>query len=149
MSEFLIVQCEDAKDLPIPAYATEESAGMDLYANVNEPEIIKKGEIKIVSVGIKLKMPKGYEGQIRARSGLASKYGIGLVNAPGTIDSDYRGEIKVILINFGTDDFLINRGDRIAQIVFNKIKQVELVVVDEKELNMTARGDGGFGHTGK
>lgn len=142
-----IEQIEGAKDLPLPKYMSSSAAGMDLYAHVIEENIIKKGEIKLIPTGIKIALPEGYEAQIRPRSGLALKHGIALVNSPGTIDADYRGEIKIIMINLGTEDFVINRGDRIAQMVINKIEQIRWEVTEE--IDQTERGDGGFGHTGK
>ena len=146
MNDFFIKKTADAQDFDLPKYATDGASGLDLRANVTEPVILKKGEFKLISTGVMISIPKGFEGQIRPRSGLALKNGITLLNSPGTIDSDYRGEIKVILINFGNDDFVINRKDRIAQLVICKIEQV-----DFKEVSFfdeTARGDGGFGHTG-
>lgn len=140
-------QTEEGKDLPIPKYMSEQAAGMDLYACVDEAVVLKKGEIKLVPTGIKIALPDGYEAQIRPRSGLALKHGISLVNTPGTIDADYRGEIKIIMINFGSEDFIINRGERIAQMVINKIEQIKWDVVNA--LEESARGAGGFGHTGK
>ncbi|MEE8360186.1 MAG: dUTP diphosphatase [Candidatus Omnitrophota bacterium] len=137
---------EDCGDLPLPSYATEGSSGMDLYADVREPLAIKHGEIKCVSTGIYLSIPYGYEAQIRPRSGLALKHGITLVNTPGTIDSDYRGLVKIILINHGKDDFTIKRGDRIAQMVINRFERSEFEV--SEELDETVRSAGGFGHTG-
>lgn len=141
-----IKQTSNAKDLPLPHYMTRGAAGMDLYANIPETIILGKGEIKVIETGICIAVPDGFEAQIRPRSGLAAKYGIGLVNSPGTIDSDYRGEIKVIMINYGKNDFLINRGDRIAQMVINKVEIVVLKL--EEVLDSTTREDGGLGHTG-
>lgn len=132
--------------LPLPQYKTKGAAGLDLYADIEEEIMLKPMERKLIPTGIYLSIPKGYEGQIRARSGLAIKHGIGLVNGIGTIDSDYRGEIKVILINYGEKDFKIKRGDRIAQIVFAKYEKVNLVEVES--IDETKRGGGGFGHTG-
>ena len=137
---------EDCLDLPLPGYATEGSSGMDLYADVKEDLVIKPGEIKCVSAGIYLSIPNGYEAQIRPRSGLALKHGITLVNTPGTIDSDYRGLLKIILINLGNDNFTIRRGDRIAQMVLNKFERAEFDLLEE--LDETVRSSGGFGHTG-
>ena len=142
-----IKQTHDGKDLPLPDYMTQGAAGMDLYAKVTDPVSLAKGEIHVIPTGICLAVPEGYEAQIRPRSGLAAKYGIGIVNSPGTIDSDYRGEIKIIIINYGEKDFIINRADRIAQMVINKIEVVELKV--EEVLETTKRDHGGFGHTGK
>ena len=141
----LIKKMENAHDLPLPNYMTEQSAGMDLYANVNDKEFIKKGEIKLIPTGIAIQLPKGYEAQIRPRSGMAYKHGIGILNSPGTIDADYRGEIKIIMINFGNEDFIINRGDRIAQMVINKIESIEWLIVEELD---SSDSSGGFGHTG-
>lgn len=141
-----IKRLETAKDLPLPKFMTSGSAGMDLYANVKENLVIEKGSIKLVPTGISISLPEGYEAQIRPRSGLAIKYGISLVNTPGTIDSDYRGEIKVIMINFGDKPFVVKRGDRIAQMVINKIEIPN--IIETKELDDTNRGLGGFGSTG-
>ncbi len=144
--QILITRMDEAKDLPLPQCMSEQAAGMDLYANVQE-EILEKGKIKLIPTGIGIALPAGFEAQIRPRSGLAIKHGISLVNTPGTIDADYRGEIKVIMINFGEEDFIIRRGDRIAQMVINKIEKVRWLEVTE--LPTSLRGDGGFGHTGK
>lgn len=135
------------EDLQTPKYMTEGSVGMDLYAAVEKSEVVKPLERKLVSVGICLQISKGYEAQIRPRSGLAIKNGITLLNTPGTIDWDYRGEIKVILINLGSEDFVINRGDRIAQMVINKV-EIPLIEIVE-EIDATERGSSGFGSTGK
>lgn len=129
-----------------PSYATEGASGMDLTAFLSEPVILKPMERMLVSTGLFVEIPLGYEGQVRARSGLAIKHGIGLVNSIGTIDSDYRGEIKVPLINFGSEPFEINDGDRIAQFVIAKYEKVDITLVSE--LSDTVRGEGGFGHTG-
>ncbi len=134
------------EDLPFPRYATEGSSGMDLYADVAEDLVLNPGDIKCVSTGIHLSIPKGYEAEIRPRSGLALKHGISLVNSPGTIDSDYRGLLQIILINLGKNDFKISRGDRIAQMVFKQYARAEFELVDE--LDQTVRSTGGFGHTG-
>ena len=136
-----------AKDLPLPAYQTELSAGVDLMAAVAEEVSLLPGEIRLIPTGIKLAVPDGYEAQVRPRSGLALKHGISMVNCVGTIDTDYRGEIGVILINHGKEAFVIRRGDRIAQLVVNPI--VQAVFCEVEELNQTERGEGGFGHTGK
>jgi len=141
-----ITQLKNSEGLPIPHYQTEHSAGVDLYAAVAGETIIEAGMWKLVPTGIAIAIPEGYEGQVRPRSGLALKHGIGMLNAPGTIDADYRGEIGIILFNFSTKPFSIHRGDRIAQIVFAKIEKAKLVRVDV--LSETARGEGGFGHTG-
>ncbi|MGB9596362.1 MAG: dUTP diphosphatase [Candidatus Poribacteria bacterium] len=133
-------------DLPLPKYMTSGSSGMDLFSAVNNPVIIQPKEFCLIPLGIKIAMPEGYEAQIRPRSGLSAQYGIGLLNSPGTIDSDYRGEIKVILFNFGDKPFVVNRGDRIAQMVISPMVKADLVECDD--LDDTIRGDGGFGHTG-
>lgn len=130
----------------LPLYATEGSAGMDLRAFVSEPIILKPMERKLISTGIRIGLPRGYEAQIRPRSGLALKKGISICNALGTIDSDYTGIVGVILINLSNEDFTVNNGDRIAQMVINKYEQVEWNTVNK--LEETERGDGGFGHTG-
>lgn len=130
----------------LPEYETKGSAGVDLQANVESPVVMKPMERYLVPTGLFIEIPEGYEAQVRARSGLAIKHGISLVNGIGTIDSDYRGEIKVILINLGEKDFTINSGDRIAQMVFIKHEQADFELVEE--LNETERGAGGFGHTG-
>ncbi len=119
---------------------------MDLYADVENDVIIKPGEIALIPTGIAIELPPGYEAQIRPRSGLAINHGITILNSPGTIDSDYRGEIKIILINLGKKEFVIKRGDRIAQMIVSKYTKVEWE--ETKELNTTKRGAGGFGHTG-
>lgn len=130
----------------IPQYQTSHSAGCDLCADIKRPIILNPKEFYIIPTGISIELPEGYEAQVRPRSGLASKYGIGILNSPGTIDADYRGEIKVILFNFGKETVRIKRGDRIAQIVFSRVIKVRFKRV--KELNRTARGSGGFGHSG-
>lgn len=135
----------------LPSYATEGSAGMDLKAFITEEEggmyVILPGDRKLIPTGIHIQLPESYEAQIRPRSGLALKHGITIVNTPGTIDSDYTGEIGVILINHGSTNFIIHTGDRIAQMVINKYEKVEWIETDK--LDDTERGDGGFGHTGK
>ncbi|MDO6355466.1 dUTP diphosphatase [Caloramator sp. CAR-1] len=141
-----IKRLDDAKDLPLPKYMTKGSVGLDLYANVKEDTIILPNEIRLIPTGISISLPDGYEAQIRPRSGLALKHGISLVNTPGTIDSDYRGEINLILINFGKEPFTVRRGDRIAQMVINKVEIPEVIEVEE--LDSTERGEGGFGSTG-
>src|SRR5690554_6254171 len=130
----------------LPDYQTKGSAGMDIYANIDYSITLKPFERKLIPTGLSISMPIGYEAQIRARSGLALKYGISLVNGIGTIDSDYRGEIKIILINLGEKDFIINNGDRIAQFVLSKYEKIEFEEVSS--LEDTSRGEGGFGHTG-
>jgi len=130
----------------IPAYTTAGAAGLDIRANIKEPLLLKSLERVLVPTGLFIEIPEGYEAQIRPRSGLASKQGITCLNTPGTIDSDYRGEIKVILINLSAENQVINPGDRIAQMVINKIERAKWELVEE--LNETPRGEGGFGHTG-
>ena len=131
---------------PLPEYATPGSAGMDLRANIDSPITLAPGERKLIPTGIHIALPVGYEAQVRPRSGLALKYGIGLANMLGTVDSDYRADIGVILINLGQEDFVVNDGDRIAQLVIAKYEIAEWEVVDE--LDKTERGEGGYGHTG-
>ena len=130
----------------IPEYQTSGSAGMDLYASNEESIIIHPGDRKLIPTGIRLEIPYGYEAQIRPRSGLVLRHGVTVLNTPGTIDSDYRGTIGIILHNAGKERFFVNRGDRIAQIVFKRYERVKFVEVDE--LDDSARGAGGFGHTG-
>jgi len=134
------------EDIPLPAYATDGSAGMDLYAAPESEITLPPGHRALIPTGIKIAIPSGYEGQVRARSGLAWKRGLGMVNAPGTIDSDFRGEVHIILINWSDEPQTIQRGDRIAQLVIAPVIRAELV--EEKHLDLTERGDGGFGHTG-
>jgi dUTP pyrophosphatase len=131
---------------PLPRYATSHAAGMDLLADMATPMTLLPGERALIPTGIAIALPDGYEAQIRPRSGLALKHGVSLVNTPGTIDPDYRGEIGVILINHGGDSFTVNPGDRIAQMVFARFERGELLEVTE--LENTVRGEGGFGHTG-
>jgi len=131
---------------PLPRYATSHAAGMDLLADLAAPVTLPPGERALVPTGIAIALPDGYEAQIRPRSGLALKHGVTLVNTPGTIDPDYRGEIGVILINHGTVSFTVNPGDRIAQMLFARFERGELLEVEK--LEETARGEGGFGHTG-
>ena len=131
----------------LPKYATKLSAGIDLRANIEEPIVLQPGERRLIPTGIHIGLPQGYEAQVRPRSGLALKHGITCLNSPGTIDADYTGDVGVILINHGQEPFTINDGDRIAQMVIAKYKQVTWVEVEE--LQATERGDGGFGHTGK
>lgn len=137
---------EDCKDLPHPHYMSDGASGMDLYADVKGDVILAPRQIKLISTGIYISIPKGYEAQIRPRSGLALKHGISIVNAPGTIDSDFRGLVGIILINLGDKDFKISRGDRIAQMIITPVTHAELEEVEE--LDETVRAQGGFGHTG-
>ena len=137
---------ENGQGLPLPTYQTEGSAGMDLYAAVDGDCAIEPGAYRLVPCGFALAIPRDYEGQVRSRSGLALKHGIAVLNAPGTIDSDYRGEVGVVLINHGERTFVVSRGMRIAQLVVTRVEQA---VWDEvAELPATARGGGGYGHTG-
>lgn len=131
----------------LPAYATSGSAGMDLRANLDAPVVLHPLQRKLIPTGLFMALPEGYEAQVRPRSGLALKKGIGVLNAPGTIDADYRGEIGVILVNLSDEDFVVNDGERIAQMVIARYEQVTWQAVDE--LSETERGAGGFGHTGK
>ena len=134
-------------DIPLPRYMTSHSAGMDLCAAIKQDLVLNKGELTLIPTGFAIALPQGFEAQIRPRSGLAIKYGIGLINSPGTIDSDYRGEIKVALINLGSKPYTFHRGDRIAQVVIKKVYFARLDIVTE--LDETQRSTGGFGHTGK
>ncbi len=131
----------------LPAYETEHSAGMDLRAFIDEPVILKPLERKLISTGLFMELPVGFEAQVRPRSGLAVKHGITILNSPGTIDADYRGEVGVILINLSANDFTINDGDRIAQMVISRHEKAEMIQTEE--INSTDRGAGGFGHSGK
>jgi len=131
---------------PLPAYATIQSAGMDLRANIEEPIVLRPMERRLIPTGLFIALPPGYEAQVRPRSGLALKKGITVLNSPGTIDADYRGEVGVLLINLSADDFTINDGERIAQMVIARHEQGEFVVVET--LDETERGAGGYGHTG-
>ena len=130
----------------LPTYATTQSAGMDLRANIDSPITLKPMERRLIPTGLYISLPQGYEAQVRPRSGLALKYGITVLNTPGTIDADYRGEIMVLLINFSTEDFIINNGERIAQMVIARHEQATFIEVDI--LDETERGAGGYGHTG-
>jgi dUTP pyrophosphatase len=133
-------------DLPLPAYMSKHAAGMDIYAAVNPEVIIPPGEWKLVPTGISIALPEGYEAQVRPRSGLALKQGVSILNTPGTVDADYRGEVRVILMNHSQEDLIIKRGDRIAQMIVNKIERIRFEEV--QELPDSNRGSGGFGHTG-
>jgi dUTP pyrophosphatase len=145
MPQLLIKRTSDAHDdIPLPAYATDHSSGMDLRSS--EEVTLAPGEFKTVPTGIAIEIPIGFEGQVRPRSGLAAKHGVTCLNSPGTIDADYRGEVKVILINHGKNPVTFTRGERIAQLIISKYEKVD--VVDAEELTETTRGSGGFGHTG-
>lgn len=135
-----------AADLPLPLAATLDSAGADLRAALEKPLILNPGEWTAVSTGLRMEIPRGYEGQVRPRSGLAAKFGVTCLNTPGTIDADYRGVVKVLLINHGKDPFVINHGDRIAQLVLAPVTRG--IFINAEILDETGRGDGGFGHTG-
>lgn len=137
---------EGCEDLPLPRYATQGSSGMDLCADVDGETTLMPGDIKLISSGIYLSIPEGYEAEIRPRSGLAIKHGISLVNTPGTIDSDYRGLLSLIMINHGKQPFVIKRGDRVAQMVIKEVIRARIEV--RGELDETERSAGGFGHTG-
>ena len=130
----------------LPAYATPQSAGMDLRANIEEPIIIKPLERKLIGTGLHIALPEGYEAQIRPRSGLALKHGLTVLNSPGTVDADYRGEVMVLLINLSDKDFVVSDGERIAQMVIAKHEQGDFIEVEV--LDETERGEGGYGHTG-
>jgi len=135
------------EDLPLPHYMSSNSAGMDLYAAVKEDTTLSPGEVKLIPTGISIALPPGFEAQIRPRSGLAIKHGISILNTPGTVDADYRGEIGIILINLGKNSFIIKRGDRIAQMIINKVYKAYLEL--SPDLSPTERNNGGFGHTGR
>lgn len=141
-----VMRARGAEDLPLPAYMTEGAAGMDIFAAVTEPTVLGPGEIKFIPTGLHIALPPGYEAQIRPRSGLALKHGISMVNTPGTIDADYRGEIGLIMVNFGQAPFTVNRGARVAQMVINRIVRARLE--PDVTLEDTERGAGGFGSTG-
>lgn len=143
----ILVKClPHHEGLPLPGYMSRGAAGMDLTAAVREPVTLKPGERALIPTGISIAIPEGYEVQVRPRSGLAHRNGVGIVNAPGTIDADYRGEIQVILINLGNEAFTIERGSRIAQMIVSPCIRASLKVVEE--LDVTMRNTGGFGHTG-
>ncbi|MDR1974019.1 MAG: dUTP diphosphatase [Bacteroidales bacterium] len=141
------IKITNVSNNPLPEYQTVGAAGMDLMASLEEALTIMPGDRALVPTGLSIALPEGYEAQVRPRSGLAAKYGITALNSPGTIDADYRGEIKVILINHGKEPFVIQNGDRIAQMVVAKYERIEWTAVEE--LEDTKRGAGGFGHTGK
>lgn len=135
------------KGLPLPKYMSDHAAGMDLYAAVNPEMVISPAEWALVPTGISIALPEGYEAQVRPRSGLALKQGVSILNTPGTVDADYRGEVGVILMNHSRENLVIKRGDRIAQMIINKIERI--VFEEVEELPRSDRGPGGFGHTGK
>lgn len=134
------------KEAVLPEYRTDQSAGLDLYACIENDIVIDPGEVKVIPTGISIELPDGYEAQIRPRSGLASKFAVTVLNTPGTVDPDYRGEVMVILVNLGKEPFVVKNGMRIAQMVISKFERVTIKTV--KELSPTSRGDGGFGSTG-
>ncbi len=134
-------------DIPLPRYMTPNSAGMDICVAIENDRVLKSGDIALLPSGFAVALPAGFEAQVRPRSGLAVKHGLGLVNSPGTIDADYRGEVKIAVINWGRSPYTVRRGDRIAQMVIQRVYQAELQPVDH--LDETARNVGGFGHTGK
>ena len=141
-----IKKLENFKDLELPSYETDLAAGVDLRAAIDAQIILKPSERRLIPTGLAMALPAGYEAQIRPRSGLAYKHGISVVNSPGTIDADYRGEVKILLINHGQEDFIINRGERIAQMVIAPVSQAKFIVTDS--LSKTKRGTGGYGSTG-
>ena len=143
----LIQQDPGCEDLPLPAYATAGAAGMDLHAAVLEDVVLQPGERRLISTGLRIALPEGFEAQIRPRSGLAVRHGISMVNSPGTVDSDYRGVVQVLLINLGEAPFTVRRGERIAQLVVAPVSRVEW----ERAIALpeSTRGEGGFGHTGR
>jgi len=143
----LTIRIKRLRSAPIPRYQTEHAAGVDLHASLEEPFTLHPGERALVPTGLVLEIPPGFEGQVRPRSGLALRHGIALVNSPGTIDADYRGEVGVILINLGNEPFTITDGERVAQLVFARCERAEFLEV--AELSETGRGGGGFGHTGR
>jgi len=145
--QVLVKRLPGNEDIPLPKRMSEWAAGFDVHAAVEDALVLAPGERALVPTGFALAMPRELEAQVRPRSGLALKHGVTCLNTPGTIDADYRGEVKVLLINLGSEPFEIRRGDRIAQIVFQRVPPVELAEVDE--LPATERGEGGFGHTGK
>lgn len=141
-----VVRRPEAADLPLPAYATAGAAGMDLLAACREPVTLEPGRWAVIPTGLELALPSGYEGQVRPRSGLAARHGVTVLNSPGTIDADYRGEVGVILINLGREPFEVRRGDRIAQLVVAPVTTAQLE--EAETLDRSDRGAGGFGHTG-
>ncbi|MDT3696299.1 MAG: dUTP diphosphatase [Ignavibacterium sp.] len=138
---------DEFSDVELPHYATAGSAGMDIRAAIKEDVILEPGKVELIPTNLSVEIPVGYEIQVRPRSGLAAKHSIGILNSPGTIDSDYRGEVKIIIMNFGKENFKISRGDRIAQLIVSKVYTAKIEEV--KVLNSSHRGEGGFGHTGK
>lgn len=144
--QFVRINPEKDGDIPLPCYMSEQAAGMDVCISIEGELTLKHGKIALLPTGFKMAIPPGYEAQIRPRSGLASRHGIGLINSPGTIDSDYRGEVKLAVINLGENDYTFKRGDRVAQMVISRVYQARITQVER--LDTTERGKGGFGHTG-
>jgi dUTP pyrophosphatase len=145
--KFLRLRPESDADIPLPRYMTPKAAGMDICAAIEKDLILEKGDIELIPTGFAVAIPEGFEIQIRPRSGLAVNHGIGIINSPGTIDADYRGEIKIAVINLGGKKYTVKRGDRIAQMVIKRVYQARLKVVEQ--LDETDRNSGGFGHTGR
>lgn len=143
---FCWIDPEAAADLPLPCYESRDASGMDISAAIHNPLTLHPGDRYLVDTGLAVAIPKGYEIQVRPRSGLAVKHGLTILNSPGTIDADYRGEIKIVLINLGHENYTIHRGDRIAQLVVAPVIRAKILVADS--LDSTERGTGGFGHTG-
>jgi len=144
---FRLLDPQKNADIPLPSYMTPQSAGMDVHAALDSPLILNPGQIALVPTGFAMALPAGFEAQIRPRSGLAVKYGISLINTPGTIDADYRGEVKLAVVNFGSAAYTLKRGERIAQMIVARVFKARLEVVTR--LDPTERNTGGFGHTGR
>ncbi len=144
--KFLRLHPDHNADIPLPCYMTPGASGMDVYAAIDKDLTLQHGKIALIPTGFAVSIPGGFEAQIRPRSGLAVKHGIGVINSPGTIDSDYRGEVKIAVINLGAEDYTFHRGERVAQMIINRIYQAKLEVVEN--LDETDRNAGGFGHTG-
>ena len=144
--KFLYIDPDKNTDIPLPRYMTPQSAGMDICAALENELKLEPGKITLIPTAFAVAVPKGFEAQIRPRSGLAVKHGIGVINSPGTIDSDYRGEVKIAVINLGEKSYTFHRGDRIAQMIIKRVYQAEIKLVEE--LDETKRNTGGFGHTG-
>lgn len=145
--QFMRLRPTEDADIPLPRYMTPDSAGMDICAAVDADTVLNPGQIALLPTGLAMALPRGFEAQIRPRSGLAVRHGIGLINSPGTIDADYRGEVMIALVNLGQTAYTVRRGDRIAQMVLQRVHQARLEEVTA--LDATDRGSGGFGHTGK
>ena len=145
--QFLRLRPESDEDIPLPRYMTPKAAGMDICAAIEKDLVLEKGVVALIPTGFAVAIPEGFEIQIRPRSGLAVNHGIGIINSPGTIDADYRGEIKIAVINLGGKKYTVKRGDRIAQMIIKRVYQARLRVVEQ--LDETDRNSGGFGHTGR